>query len=61
MREARHGDRVVPGRVLIAPGGRAMLLKRSGAQYGRMVDAAGQPSPAVGGCPVPVGGPFCRP
>lgn len=33
VREARHGDRVVPGRVLIAPGGRHMLLKRSGAQY----------------------------
>ncbi|WP_156521199.1 protein-glutamate methylesterase/protein-glutamine glutaminase [Halothiobacillus diazotrophicus] len=31
--EARHGDRVLPGRVLIAPGGRHMLLKRSGAQY----------------------------
>lgn len=28
--EARHGDRVVPGRALIAPGGRHMLLKRSG-------------------------------
>ncbi|KXJ32986.1 MULTISPECIES: chemotaxis response regulator protein-glutamate methylesterase [Pseudomonas] len=33
VREARHGDRVTPGRVLIAPGGRHMLLKRSGAQY----------------------------
>ena len=33
VREARHGDRVLPGRVLIAPGGRHMLLKRSGAQY----------------------------
>jgi two-component system chemotaxis response regulator CheB len=33
VREARHGDRVVPGRALIAPGGRHMLLKRSGAQY----------------------------
>ncbi len=31
--EAKQGDRVVPGRVLIAPGGRHMLLKRSGAQY----------------------------
>jgi two-component system chemotaxis response regulator CheB len=31
--EAKHGDRVVPGRVLIAPGGRHMMLKRSGAQY----------------------------
>jgi two-component system chemotaxis response regulator CheB len=31
--EARDGDRVVAGRVLIAPGGRHMLLARSGAQY----------------------------
>ncbi len=31
--EAKNGDRVVPGRALIAPGGRHMLLKRSGAQY----------------------------
>ena len=33
VREAAHGDRLVPGRVLIAPGGRHMLLRRSGAQY----------------------------
>jgi two-component system chemotaxis response regulator CheB len=33
VREARNNDRVVPGRALIAPGGRHMLLKRSGAQY----------------------------
>jgi len=33
VREARHGDRVMPGRVLIAPGGRHMMLARSGAQY----------------------------
>ena len=31
--EAVSGDRVIPGRALIAPGGRHMLLKRSGAQY----------------------------
>jgi two-component system, chemotaxis family, protein-glutamate methylesterase/glutaminase len=31
--EARNGDRVLPGRALIAPGGRHMMLKRSGAQY----------------------------
>jgi two-component system chemotaxis response regulator CheB len=31
--EAKQGDRVIPGRVLIAPGGRHMMLKRSGAQY----------------------------
>jgi len=33
VKEAAHGDRLIPGRVLIAPGGRHMLLKRSGAQY----------------------------
>lgn len=31
--EAKNGDRVLSGRALIAPGGRHMLLKRSGAQY----------------------------
>ena len=31
--EAKDGDRVIPGRALIAPGGRHMQLKRSGAQY----------------------------
>ena len=31
--EACNGDRVLPGRALIAPGGRHMLLKRNGAQY----------------------------
>ena len=31
--EAKDGDRVMPGRALIAPGGRHMMLKRSGAQY----------------------------
>ncbi|RRS03629.1 chemotaxis response regulator protein-glutamate methylesterase [Aquabacterium soli] len=33
VREASHNDRVVPGQALIAPGGKHMLLKRSGAQY----------------------------
>jgi two-component system, chemotaxis family, protein-glutamate methylesterase/glutaminase len=33
VREAVSGDRVLPGRALIAPGGRHMLVKRSGAQY----------------------------
>ncbi len=33
VREAQNGDRVMPGRALIAPGGRHLLLKRSGAQY----------------------------
>ncbi len=31
--EARNNDRVVPGRALIAPGGRHLLLRRDGAQY----------------------------
>ena len=31
--EARDGDHVVPGRVLIAPGGYHMMLQRSGANY----------------------------
>ncbi len=31
--EAQNGQRVVPGRALIAPGGKHMRLKRSGAQY----------------------------
>jgi two-component system chemotaxis response regulator CheB len=33
VREAQNNDRVVPGRALIAPGGRHMLLRRTGAQY----------------------------
>jgi two-component system chemotaxis response regulator CheB len=33
VREACHNDRVIPGRALIAPGGRHMALRRSGAQY----------------------------
>ncbi len=31
--EAKNGDRVIPGRALIAPGGLHMMLTRSGAQY----------------------------
>jgi len=33
IKEAANGDRVLPGRALIAPGGRHMMLRRSGAQY----------------------------
>ena len=33
VKEAEDGDSVIPGRVLIAPGNRHMLLKRSGARY----------------------------
>lgn len=31
--EAKNGQRVVPGSALIAPGGKHMLMRRSGAQY----------------------------
>lgn len=31
--EASSGDKVLPGKILIAPGGKHMALKRSGAQY----------------------------
>ena len=31
--EAKNGDRVIPGRALVAPGGKHMQVKRSGAQY----------------------------
>jgi two-component system chemotaxis response regulator CheB len=33
VKEAANNDRVVPGRALIAPGGKHMLLRRTGAQY----------------------------
>jgi len=33
VREAVDGDTVIPGRVLVAPGGMHMLLRRSGARY----------------------------
>jgi len=33
VEEARNGDSVIPGRALIAPGNKHVLLKRSGARY----------------------------
>lgn len=33
VREAQNGDRLLPGQALIAPGGKHMLVQRSGAQY----------------------------
>jgi two-component system chemotaxis response regulator CheB len=33
VREAKHGDRVLPGLALIAPGGKHTRLVRSGAQF----------------------------
>jgi len=33
VKEAENGDRLIPGRVLIAPGGQHLEIQRSGAQY----------------------------
>ncbi|MBI9016920.1 MAG: chemotaxis response regulator protein-glutamate methylesterase [Phycisphaerae bacterium] len=33
VKEAQHNDSVIPGRVLIAPGGKHMIFRRSGARY----------------------------
>jgi two-component system chemotaxis response regulator CheB len=33
VKEAETGDRLIPGRVLIAPGGHHLEVQRSGAQY----------------------------
>ncbi|MCL2183948.1 MAG: chemotaxis response regulator protein-glutamate methylesterase [Chitinispirillia bacterium] len=33
VKEAENGDRVIPGKALLAPGNKHMVLKRSGAQY----------------------------
>jgi two-component system chemotaxis response regulator CheB len=62
VREGRNNDRVLPGRALIAPGGKHMLLKRSGAQYFVEVRrrTAGQPPQALGRCALSLGGPLCR-
>lgn len=39
VREAVHGERLLPGEVLIAPGGRHLMLRRSGtAYYAEVVD-----------------------
>lgn len=40
--EAKHGDRIIPGRALIAPGGRHLAVKLSGAQY--HVEINGRPT-----------------
>ena len=48
VKEAEHGDRVMRGRVLIAPGGRHMELERSGGVYKVVV----RDGPTVNGhCP----------
>jgi len=41
VKEAASGDRILPGRALIAPGGRHLTVKRSGAQY--LVDVISAP------------------
>lgn len=46
VREAADGDQVIPGRALIAPGNRHLVLRRSGANY-RVQVADG---PHVSGC-----------
>ncbi len=38
VREAIHGDRILPGLILIAPGGKHMTITRSGAQYSVMLN-----------------------
>ncbi|WP_234084456.1 chemotaxis response regulator protein-glutamate methylesterase [Azonexus sp. R2A61] len=48
VKEAAHGDRVMAGRALIAPGGKHMMLRRNGAQY--VVDVVEGP-PVSRHCP----------
>ena len=58
VREARDGDRLERGVVLIAPGGRHMQLRKTGRTVFR-VDrrwAAREPAQAVGGSALPLGG-----
>ncbi len=38
IREAAHGDRMLPGRVLIAPGGKNLVLKRRGEEIIALVE-----------------------
>jgi len=33
VKEAENGDRIIPGRALVAPGNKHMVMRRSGAQY----------------------------
>ena len=58
MKEAEEGDRVVPDQILIAPGGRHMVLTGHSAARPRRAlrRAAGQRPPAVGRRAVPLGG-----
>jgi two-component system chemotaxis response regulator CheB len=38
VREAAHGDRILPGLILLAPGGKHMTITRSGALYSVMLN-----------------------
>ena len=56
VKEAEHGERVLPGHAYIAPGQATCRSARSGANYvAHLRRAAGEPPPAVGGRAVPLG------
>lgn len=40
VKEAQHGERILPGHAYIAPGGRQFAIERSGANYMAVVDDA---------------------
>ncbi len=48
VKEAENGDRIMPGRVLIAPGAKQMSMRRSGGIYEVMVKPG---APVCGHCP----------
>jgi two-component system chemotaxis response regulator CheB len=62
VKEAVHGDTVMRGHVLIAPGGlRHTMLERQGARYLVAVGrAAGLAPSSLGRCAVPFGRALCR-
>ena len=57
VKEAEHGERVLPGHAYIAPGHAHLLLAKRGELYCATVGrAAGEPAPPVGRRAVPLGG-----
>lgn len=62
VKEAEHGERVLPGHGYLAPGNRHLLLKRSGANYvaGTLGWSCCEPSSPIGGRTVPLGRQLCR-
>ena len=62
VREARDGDRLERGVVLIAPGGKHLQLRKAGGPVlcGGDRRPAGEPPQAVGGRAVPLGRRLCR-